>query len=48
MGISSNPGFMFAGFTADGRKAADNYKLQSNSTCINAGMIVPNNGSKDL
>ena len=47
-GISANPKFVNAGFMGDGRENADYYKLQSNSPCINTGISISNNGSKDF
>jgi hypothetical protein len=47
-GISANPKFVVAGFMADGKRLFnDYYKLLPNSPCIDAGMVIPNNGSKD-
>jgi hypothetical protein len=47
-GISENPIFVNAGFMGDGKKNANYYKLQANSPCINKGIPIPNNGSKDF
>lgn len=47
-GIFANPRFVNAGLLGDGRKNADYHKLQANSPCINTGIIIPDNGSKDF
>lgn len=47
-GINANPRFVNAGFMGDGRKNADYYKIQSNSPCINSGVPISDNGSKDF
>lgn len=47
-GISANPRFVNAGFMGDGRRNADYHKLQAGSPCINAGMVIPDNGLRDF
>ena len=51
-GISAKPGFVRPGFMGngmrEGEKLIDYYKLQANSPCINAGMIIQDNGTKDF
>jgi hypothetical protein len=46
-GISANPRFMRAGIVGDGKKFADFYKLQPKSPCIDAGIVISDNGGKD-
>jgi hypothetical protein len=47
-GISANPRFVKAGFIGDGFFNSKYYKLLLNSPCINTGINIPNNGSKDF
>jgi hypothetical protein len=47
-GISANPKFAIAGFVGDGMKNADYHKITEISPCINAGMVIPDNGGRDF
>lgn len=47
-GIAVNPGFVNAGTVGDGKKNADFYRLLPTSPCINAGISIQDNGSKDF
>jgi hypothetical protein len=46
--IAANPLFVKAGFVGDGMFNAKYYKLLPNSPCINTGISIPDNGSKDF
>lgn len=46
--ISENPLFVKAGFIGDGRNYGDYYKISPISPCIDAGISIPDNGSKDF
>jgi hypothetical protein len=46
-GIAANPKFINAGIVGDGKRFADFYKLRAGSPCINAGVVIPDNGGKD-
>ena len=45
--ITSDPLFVNPGSGGIGLNTVDGYKLQKNSPCINAGILIPNNGGRD-
>ncbi len=47
-GISANPKFVNAGILGDGIKNADTHMILEDSPCINTGMVIPDNGSRDF
>jgi hypothetical protein len=47
-GISANPNFVRAGATGDGWHYTEFYKIRENSPCIDAGIPIADNGSKDF
>jgi hypothetical protein len=47
-GITGDPRFVKPGWLGDGRKNADAYKIKADSSCIDKGKSIPNNGGKDF
>ena len=45
--ITADPLFVNPGSGGIGLNTVDGYKLQKNSPCINAGIMIPNNGGRD-
>ena len=46
--ITANPLMVNPGSGTIGLNTLEGYKLQANSPCINAGVVIPNNGNQDF